>query len=390
MNLNYPAYTLLADSDSTLGFKAESDLFGCKTLAELETTFGKITDNFVHYLDHCTDQMAQARELYLFDCLMVGVFWNVYGCYAAGSSIPAVRAMQVAAIMRRKGNYQRLAADSFRSLAAYRMLENDGSKNSFLVPGTESLLQLIKWMEATDEFQREAERFRMWHGYLLLLPDKSVFIQISLFRNFALKFAAESEIAFAKYTAGVDEFTRIVKSSFVPREDKISVCRSKTEYHLNIFAVYVYNKALRHPFLNTQSRVVLLPRCMSLKQDFCPALKAQDLHCTHCSTSCQVHKLSEIGTEHGFEVMILSHTSGMSLANSGIDESKGVVGVACAATILSGGLELINKNFAAQCVLLNSCGCRHWLKKASVTRAETSEILYRTLGQIPQLKKNVN
>jgi hypothetical protein len=79
---------------------------------------------------------------------------------------------------------------------------------------------------------------------------------------------------------------------------------------------------------------------------------------------CSINKLKTIGDKLGFQVLIIPHESSLYSSwkkDSTIKEDVGVIGIACVLNLVSGGLMLKEAGIAAQCVLLDYCGCKkHW------------------------------
>ncbi|MNP26679.1 hypothetical protein D3C76_1195440 [compost metagenome] len=72
----------------------------------------------------------------------------------------------------------------------------------------------------------------------------------------------------------------------------------------------------------------------------------------------------EKGAAEGFEVILISHESDAfshRLIDRLLREGTAIVGVACVLNLVSGGLRAKAAGLAAQCVVLDYCGCgRHW------------------------------
>ncbi|MTI95904.1 MAG: DUF116 domain-containing protein [Firmicutes bacterium] len=82
-----------------------------------------------------------------------------------------------------------------------------------------------------------------------------------------------------------------------------------------------------------------------------------------------------LGVKNDFSVFIIPHESetfsrwmGRGHAN------EGVVGIACALTLIDGGLKAQNLGLPAQCVLLDYPGCKHWRQSEISTEINLDRI----------------
>ncbi len=372
-------YSLSGSNGNAENYYAGIDDFGTCLLAELERKAGPLAERFSSYIDSTLKEEVSARETLLFEALMLGVFWNIYGGYTASTGKLAGGFMMHTATLRKQGGIRQKYADTLRGIFAYRLLENPDHEQAFLFPDTAGLKKLIQWMNTTGEFHREAKRFSRWLSFFESESSTYTFINICILRGIAAWFKTQSLIILGPYTSGVNEFLRNARQGMTFREDKISVNRQRIEYHLNMFGAFVYNRALRKEFMNCHEKIVLLPGCMKAHPSGkCKSNRNESREtCTGCTKSCQVNKIRLLGIEHGFRVEIVVHSSALSLKKASFKQETGYIGVACAATVIAGGLELIDKGIAAQCVLLNHCGCRHWGKETAITSIDMNELLFR-------------
>jgi uncharacterized protein len=372
-------YSLSGNENDSVNYYNDIARFGDNLLPKLEESLGVLINRLIEYICDNNIEQARSREIYLFEALMLGTFWNVYGGYASGTDKSSVRLMHHTAQLRKHGGLKRRFADTIRAGFAYRLLEKSDNSGLFLFPDTANLRKLINWMQATGEFQREAARFSNWLSFFETETSTYTFINICIIRGFASTFKKESKEILGKYTQHVDRFVNRTIPGRLFREDKISVNRLRVEYHLNMLGAYIYNRALFDEFITTERKVVLLPACMKAKPPQSCKASGSGLGetCAGCSESCMINRITQTGRKYHFKVEIVKHSSDISLGKQNIPPGTGLVGVACVATVISGGLELVNNSIPAQCVLLDHCGCKHWCNKPVATSVNIPELLNR-------------
>ncbi|MBK6963094.1 MAG: DUF116 domain-containing protein [Bacteroidales bacterium] len=372
-------YSLSGTNGNSENYYTDIDKFGTYLLGEMDRKTGPLADRYSSFISNTFKQEIPSREIVLFEALMLGVFWNTYGGFAAGTGKLAGGFMLHTANLRRQGGIRRKYADVTRGIFAYRLLEKPENSNAFLFPDTTGLKKLILWMEATGEFHHEAKVFSRWLGFFESESRTYTFINICILRGIATWFKTESLLILGPYTDGVNGFLREAKKGMRFREYKISVIRQRIEYHLNMLGAFVYNSSMRNEFLNCREKVVLLPACMKARASHnCKSLhKDGSETCTGCTNECQVNRIRLLGLVHDFNVEIIGHSSEIMVNKKYGQSGTGIIGVACAATVIAGGLQLTDKGIAAQCVLLNHCGCRHWGKETVATSIDINELLFR-------------
>lgn len=150
------------------------------------------------------------------------------------------------------------------------------------------------------------------------------------------------------------------------REDAILRNRSEVEYHLNWLGAELMNRAYRSAFEAAGKRAVLLPVCLRTHTgSACAAVRSGQGHtCLRCDPSCRVASVMELGAAEDVEVILISHESdafSQTLISRLLKENTSIVGVACTLNLVSGGLRAKAAGLAAQCVILDYCGCgQHW------------------------------
>lgn len=372
-------YSLFAGKNNTDPYYHDISVFAVKALDLLEENLGSITDAFLRFYSEDSEISNYTRQELLLEALMTGVYWNRYGGYAEESSEALMDVMKQLSVLRKTPGQTGKSADEARGILGLEMMENPAHENSFLMPGINGFEKLIKWMEATGEFHREARQLRKWIHFMKDSGDGFAFICICLMRNVASQFSVISQEALGKYTLETEQFFKRVQQKYGKREDGISVNRNSSEYHLGMFGAYLINEANSKTFKDCEEKVLLVPACMKGDAANCRAVKTSfGEHCTLCTEKCQVNLLTKLGKQHDFEVVILKHSSDLSVwAPSPGKIKTGVVGVACPATLLAGGFELKHHNISAQCVVLDHCGCDHWMDNPVSTSLNIKELLHR-------------
>lgn len=347
--------------------------------SEMENRLGSFISHFMSFQEQHGEASGEDREVFLFEALMLGVFWNTYGGYAAGTGNNAISLMQQTAALRSRGGLKRKTAELLRGALAYRLLEKPSDRSRFLFPDPKGLARLIAWMKATGEFHREAARMETWRNFLEHMGDTYAFVTLSVFRGFARWFSHESLLVLGPFTEGVTRFVAAAANAYPLREDKISVLRSRTEYHLNMLGADIYNRAMKSMFDTCAGKIVLLPACMKLNggKNCKSVIRDGSEVCTGCTSACSINEIRKLGKKHNFGVEIIRHSSALTAGKSFKRSGTAFVGVACAATVIAGGLELRKHAVPAQCVLLNHSGCRHWCNKPVATSLNIDELMQR-------------
>jgi hypothetical protein len=190
-----------------------------------------------------------------------------------------------------------------------------------------------------------------------------------------------------KYTPNVDRFLEEKHPEYQWREDRFFCGRKREEYHLNMVGTEILNRAFRADFLETETKIVLLPPCMKARQDgSCQAVPSPfGDQCAHCTPGCRIHQATLLGEKYGFGVTIIPHE--LSVFSSGkIKAPKkraiGIVGVSCPLTNVTGGWETKDLGVPAQGVLLDYCGCHwHWHPQEGIPTDINFNQLLKIIGE---------
>ncbi|HOI86870.1 MAG TPA: DUF116 domain-containing protein [Lentimicrobium sp.] len=373
-------YNLCANTESSDRYYADLEAWAPGVLEKLHTEMGGIAEAFRKYQTRVSDDPADTIPEYLLEALLAGSFWNIYGGYAQAASDTLLDVMQQLAKLRKSEGLTAKTADAARGVLELTLMENPKDQHQFLLPGTAGLARLIRWMEASGEFDREAYRLRQWLNFFSEQEDTYAFVSLIVMRNTARWFSKSAARAMGKYTPGIESFNEHFRKNHSLREDAIAVLRDESEYHLGMFGVWVINEAMRENFLKTPAKMLLIPACLRAHFTECKASKtSRGEVCNGCTENCQVNRLTREGKKYGFGVLMLGHRSDLSAwaPAPGKDQQTGIVGVACLTTLISGGYELKRLGIAAQCIPLDHSGCTHWTSTTQVTSVNMGELYYR-------------
>ncbi len=332
-----------------------------------EGLFGESIHAYENWAGRIPKSDTPSREGSILELLILGVLWKVYsgdsGCLEAFPEGLLVKLSE----MRKKNIPLKPGINFLKGIFSTLFLSPDLYDNLNIVhAGMNAMDKLLNWLSATDEFNQEVRHLRLWQSFLMEQPKAEAEELLASVITFALWFEESSEEVLGRYTANVDRFLNEVRPKHYWREDVIFCGRRRVEYHMNMVGAELMNRAFRRDFQASAHKLMILPTCMRLQgEGKCPAEKTGNgLSCKRCTAQCEVCRLSRLGDEMGFNVLMVAHGSSISaLKNNDIslDQNTGVVGVSCLLNLISGGWLLEGMGIPAQCVLLDYCGCKaHW------------------------------
>lgn len=328
-----------------------------------------------NYLSRIPGDGAIKTELeYLLEFLSLGVYWREYGGRAA-KGMPCQGLLTALARRRNKGGLNKVLSDWVRGIALTAFAGNRTGKE--LEKNANGLAKLISWLQASGEYSLEAAQFLGWLDWLEHLSAQGAQEVVQAALDFAAWYEGEAQLALGQYTAGVEPFLKETLPGHRWQENYILCGRRPVEYHLNMLGSELLNWAYRKDFFEAEKHVVLVPRCMCKAGRRCRAAASPyGYKCAYCTPGCQVAVLTQLGCDRGFRVYVIPHESNaFARWRDNNARREGVVGIACATRLIDGGLKAKALGIPAQCVLLDSCGCRHWREEEAVTSINMERLL---------------
>jgi hypothetical protein len=353
-------------------------------MAKLESQVEPVVEALRSSLAPDSQESLRTLPEYVFELLTLGVLYRIYASRSVGFGMVPQHILTGLVRLRRRGGWVKGGADLIRGFLGRLFLapvESGGGRIPH--PTLNRVDRLLGWLTATGEYDQEVKRIRVWLGFLRQRSDEGASVLQAAIR-LAEWFEVQSLESLGQYTSNVDQFLREMHPRYLWREDAIFCGRKRVEYHLNMMGTEILNRTLRDGFLQTESKLVLVPPCMKARSD--AECKAHDTRhgarCARCAPACRVRRLTELGEEIGFGVLMLPDELRVFEGDTGTPSGAdvGIVGVSCVLTNAIGGLEMREMGVPAQGVLLDYCGCNyHWHKDGIPTDINTDHLL-RVLG----------
>lgn len=296
----------------------------------------------------------------LLDILIIGVMLERHGARAAAASLPTLCIMELLYQIRSRVRPLKAPADALRSHLMPLLL-----RDGVTPPLNGALLtRTMRWLNAGGEFREEARRIRLWRNYCRSLPLHECESLLGTAITFARDCAAHTDAYLSPWLGGIDRYASGRDADGRIREDYLLVSRRSAEYGLNIFGAVVMNRSMRKAFLAAPSRAVLLPLCMRANDDLrCRCARdAKGRYCVSCDARCPLGQAAAEAAQAGARSYLIPHSSDFSVfLRKWEGSSTALVGVACIANLLTGGLEMRRRGIHSTCVFLNAPVCaKHW------------------------------
>lgn len=382
---DYVTYSLLLENQNSEPYYDKIRKFTDEVLDDASKNLYKNVKEFSGFLKEYKLEEIRSVEEYYLELLSFGLLWKTYGKTAVRIKKAPFLTLAKMAEWRKHNRKLKPAIDFTRGILVTLFLlpKTDNIKSTNL-PSLQDIDRLCLWLEATGEFREQAFRFIRWRAYWEMMTKERWEEGCKTVFKFVEWFISRAKEEIGEYTENVANFLTESGNRYRWREDRVQCSRTREEYHLNMVGAEIMNRAFRNDFLNTDTKVLLVPGCMRFNIEKCKAKRVKEgLICRNCDNKCFVNKYREMCVKNGFEVFIIPHASDLSLWAPKPDRPKrGVVAVACTTTLVEGGWELKRYGVCAQCVLLDYSGCKkHWHREGLQTNLNIRE-LKRKLNEL--------
>ena len=370
-------YSLKENQKDSDNYYKEIKSFTDEILNEFEGFEAHVILDFISYAKEMDMGEIRSYHEYIFELLMLGVFWRVYGVRAAHLDKNPQKILENLVKERNQNEPAKETIDIIRGMIMkpFLLSENKDTPDLTVI----NFEKLLAYLKAAGDFNQELRRLEVWKGFLETKTPEIASEYLANAFLFADWFEYKSKVVLGQYTANVNEFLAEKYHEHLFQEDLIFCGRKEVEYHLNMVGAEIMNRAFRKKFEKRPRKALILPGCMKFSAE--EKCRAQDtnlgLKCTGCSKSCNVNELTKMGDEYGFEVYIVPHESSAFSKSTNKDRDElGIIGVACVSNLISGGWKAVSLGIPAKCVLLDYSSCKnHWDEEGFPTSINLDQLM---------------
>lgn len=378
-------YNLKNKNDSSDQFYLDLKSFTNEVLSYPDPLLKIVTENMKSVYADKLGFTVRTQSEYLFELLMLGIFWHNYHTMAIPSSQLKLWGLKTLFRMRKRFQQIKPAIDIARGLLISTLKEKNSNEEK-LPLNQKSLDTLLLFLEASGDYWEEAKRLREWQQVIDELNDIDKSIILKNVSQFAEWFQTLATRVLGDYTENVDPFIKQNKSAYNNREDRLLCLRVPNEYHLNMVGAQIMNEALLADYESTKNKVMLIPTCMcNVSENKCKA-KNGDLvrECIGCNKDCNIGRVKQSLRSESHSVFLIPHSSNFSrfLRKWEGQTDTALIGVACVPNLIMGGYEMQSLHIPSQCVFLDYCGCqKHWSPAQNIPTNLNLNKLHLVLNQ---------
>ena len=370
---NAPTYLL-----SEKSFYKNLTQFTDKLLSNLGIKQKFIVKNYSEFIRQHSIESARDKTEHLLEILIAGTLWKNYIGSAHKTKSFFFPVINYLYRIRNNGSLIKKYSDWVRGIISYIILNHKETPDLINKTATE-FSHLLKWLTATGEFKEEVIRLNYFYYYLLSLNEKEQSNTITESLNLSNSVYNSAADTLSKYLHNTDIFLKDSEIYYRYRENYFFVNRKPNEYLMNMIGAEILNRNMKKEFSAKKNKAVLLPTCMRNDKNICKAKSdGKELVCAACSISCNIGKVTSAMKKYAVKVYLIPHSSDFSrfLIKWKNNHDTGLVGVACALNLLTGGYEMKRLGISSQCVFLNYCGCKkHWDKKGINTEININRLI---------------
>lgn len=338
---------------------------------------GKFYSKLAEFTDHFALSMHQQygqliREYTVFnrlhpndallDILITGVLYKEYGNQDRNNLIIKSSVLKLLYSLRKINSFFKRHSDIIRGkLAYYWLAKPQKGLNDYSLA---SIKKLIYFLTGTSEYSEEVKRIKEFKRYLNSLNKEKQLETVMQITQIANIFKQDASKSLKAYTTGVRQFWQENRNFYKGKENFFFCNRKPVVYHLNMVGAELMNRTLRPTYKSVKNKVILLPVCMSKKQNCQKKNIGNELICSNCSKDCQVNIISRKYDSPNTRTVLIPHSSKFSkyLKPWANQTETALIGVACVLNLLKGGFEMKRLNIPSQCVFLDFSGCqKHWI-----------------------------
>lgn len=383
--MNYLTYSLKLDNeDSDEYYKLASKISKDFTEKCLRDT-GDILKDFMYFIENNNIENLRTREEYFIELLLIGVVLKEYINNARAFKVVTRGIFSFLNKLRMKSrgeNKNRIDAIRGKLMSKILIKKKYINKNISL----EDIKLIIKWLQATGDFNEEVIRLNNWANFLENRNNEYIGKVVMECENLINYLNDIGKEQLHIYTENVENYLKTYGIEHKSKEDFIYCGKSEIQYYFNMISAEIMNDVYREKFLKCSEKLVFLPACMRQISTSCKGIaENRGYKCINCAKSCNVSKLTALEKEYKFKIYTIPHESLLFNIYDEENNQVGIIGIACVLNLISGGWKALRLGFNPQCIVLDYCGCsNHWMKKPQMT-----DINYNRLKELTNLNSKI-
>lgn len=371
--MSFKTYSLKLENKSSIDYYEDSKVAKDLFMNKVSNKCSEFINEFMMFIESNKIEKLRSREEYLIEIILIGIFLNEYIDNARAFKYKFNCIFTTLNNMR-KNEILKMKVDKIRGILNTKILLKSKKINKEV--SIKDIEYIIKWLEASGDFNEEVIRIKRWYSFLSQLKDEyiSEFMRLS---NFCIDNLYNiSETILSKYVVGVELYLKEYKKYHKNKEDIIYCGKSKLQYYFNMVCSQIMNDIYKNRFLKTREKIIFLPSCMRQNKSKCLGIKSErGFTCKGCSKNCNVNIINDLGKELNYSTYVVPHESSFLKLKDSDKTETGIIGVACVLNLISGGWKALRMGFIPQCVILDECGCsKHWLEHSEMSYANIDYI----------------
>jgi hypothetical protein len=199
-------YSLKINQKNSNQYYDDVRVFTDEVLREFEIYENTIISDFISYQEDNVGKIRSYEE-YIFEFLMLGIFWRVYSARASRLDENPRKLLENFAYERQKNQPAKETIDLIRGMLMTPFLLPKDKTNDYLHEfDINGINKLLGYLKATGDFSQEVKPLEIWKRFLETKTPEKVSKCLSNAISFAEWFEYESKINLGKYTSNINEF----------------------------------------------------------------------------------------------------------------------------------------------------------------------------------------
>lgn len=324
-------YNLKLDTDNSDKYFEIIDKLSDELIESTKKDLADIIDDFCYYIAAQDEEVLFNKYESVLDSILLGLVWNLY--------LPVI-------------------------LANKQVSENPEAEIPEIKPNNpeyytiETFDSLIDWLASAACFGEVVVRLRKWQDFLENIESEKFVSYLSRLVNYSIEFFGHAAESLDPFTVSNADFRKSKEGKVLSQCNNVSMGRRNEEYHFNMIANHIDNKAQYAAFQASKKKILYLPDCIFLGVRSGETTK---LNNDFAFSVCKDEKLNELYgklNDEKIELRIMCHK----FFNKSFLEHVGrtdtaIAVVVCGINLIDTALELKRLNLPYQVIPLDNQSC---------------------------------